>query len=517
MKDISIFNQVIGPVMRGPSSSHTAGAYFIGKIARSLLGDKVKQVEIAFDPGGSYARTYREQAADLSFACGIMGIELGDDRFFQALELAREAGLEIEFRVRTLDHPAHPNTTDIELISEKGDRLRLRAASVGGGSVEITRIEDWEVYFTGTFYELAIEAGAEVAQKIENILNTMAALLDKPGAQKKNNRVLLSVRSRQAFPPEFLSEIGRMPGVTRLWKIEPICPVVKKEPIFRSAADMVRLARERELSLGELALEYESEVLGLSREEVMLEARRRFEIMQRAVHLGLELEDERIQLLKPSAGKIFRLEKEGKLPGGGLCLRAAARAMAVMHINGKRGVVCAAPTGGSAGTLPGVLVTLLEDEGMSLERVLLALLAAGAVGVIVDSRATFAAEVAGCQVEIGAAGAMAAAAVVDAYGGNAEQAADASAIAFQNIMGSVCDLVQGKVEIPCHTRNALGAANAFLCAGLIMGGYENPINLDETIDAVYATGKMLPPELRCTALGGLAVCPSALKLGQNDL
>jgi len=107
---------------------------------------------------------------------------------------------------------------------------------------------------------------------------------------------------------------------------------------------------------------------------------------------------------------------------------------------------------------------------------------------------------------------MAAAAEVDAYGGSVQQAADAAAIAFQNIMGSVCDLVQGKVEIPCHTRNALGAAQAFLCAGLILGGYENPINLDETIDAVYATGKMLPPELRCTARGGLAVCPSALKL-----
>jgi len=107
---------------------------------------------------------------------------------------------------------------------------------------------------------------------------------------------------------------------------------------------------------------------------------------------------------------------------------------------------------------------------------------------------------------------MAAAAEVDAYGGSVQQAADAAAIAFQNIMGSVCDLVQGKVEIPCHTRSALGAARAFLCAGLILGGYENPINLDETIDAVYPTGKMLPPELRCTARGGLAVCPSALKL-----
>jgi L-serine dehydratase len=189
--------------------------------------------------------------------------------------------------------------------------------------------------------------------------------------------------------------------------------------------------------------------------------------------------------------------------------------MAVMHVNGGMGVVCAAPTGGAAGTLPGVIVTLLEEKGISREDAILALLAAGAVGVIVANRATFAAEVAGCQVEIGAAGAMAAAAVVDAFGGSAQQAADAAAIAFQNTMGSVCDLVQGIVEIPCHTRNAAAASNAFLCADLVMGGYTNPIDLDETIDAVYSVGKMLPSELRCTALGGLAVTPSALTLRQE--
>ena len=124
-------------------------------------------------------------------------------------------------------------------------------------------------------------------------------------------------------------------------------------------------------------------------------------------------------------------------------------------------------------------------------------------------RATFAAEVAGCQVEIGAAGAMAAAAVVEIAAGSAAQAADAAAIAFQDTMGSVCDLVQGMCEIPCHTRNAVAASSAFVRADLILGGYVNPIPLDETIDAVYAVGKMLPAELRCTTLGGLAVTPSA--------
>jgi L-serine dehydratase len=219
-----------------------------------------------------------------------------------------------------------------------------------------------------------------------------------------------------------------------------------------------------------------------------------------------------MKLLGPTAGKVFRAEADGRLPVGGLHARAAARALAALHVSNSMGIVCAAPTGGSAGVLPGVMVTLEEEKGLTGERAALALLTAGAVGLVVAARATFAAEVAGCQVEIGAAGAMGAAAVVEAAGGSAARALDAAAISLQNTMGSVCDLVQGLCEIPCHTRNAVAASSAFVCADLVLGGYVNPIPLDETVDASFASGKMLPAELRCTARGGLAIAPSAVSL-----
>ena len=159
------------------------------------------------------------------------------------------------------------------------------------------------------------------------------------------------------------------------------------------------------------------------------------------------------------------------------------------------------------------MITLAEERGLSREQIALSMLAAGAIGVIVAQRATFAAEVAGCQVEIGASGAMAAAAIVDAVGGTAEMPCHAAAIGFQNTMGLVCDPVQGMVEIPCHTRNAVAASSAFVVADLVLGGYLNPIPLDETIDAVYAVGRAMSTDLLCTAKGGLAVTPSALAMG----
>ena len=291
-------------------------------------------------------------------------------------------------------------------------------------------------------------------------------------------------------------------------RARPLMPVKRDRPPFADAAEMVQLCKRRDLSAGDLGVSYEAEVLGITEDEVIAEMVRRFEIMFASVEEGLRGRS-RMQLLPSTADKIMAADRADRLPTGGMHTRAAARAMAAMQVNGSVGLVCAAPT---AGVLPGVTATMLLEQQVSKRTIADALLAAGLVGMILAHRATFAAEEAGCQVKIGAAGAMAAAAIVEAAGGTPQQVVDAAAVCFQNAMGSVCDRVQGIVEIPCHTRSAVAASSAFVVADLIMGGYENPIPLDETIDAVYAVGKTMPSELRATSLGGLAVTPSALKI-----
>jgi L-serine dehydratase len=512
MEAISIFNHVIGPIMRGPSSSHTAGAYHIGRMASSLLGASPSAAVITFDADGSYGQCYRPQGADLAFAAGLMGWPVTDERFPHALESAAAEGLRITFAVCKLEAADHPNTVDIEMSAADGRRLRVRANSIGGGAVELTRLAEWTVHFTGDAYETAVEVQRGAEAQAQELLERDGALMERPESRTRGDLSLICARRHKRLDPESRTAMAALPGFRQMWASEPACFVPCGAPLFASAEEMVALARTKRISLGQVALEYESALLGLAQSEVLAEMLRRLEIMRQAVRRGLDPTLTGMQLLEPSAGKIALAEAEGRLAVGGLHTRAAARALSVMHVNSSMGIVCAAPTGGSAGTLPGVIVTLMEEKNLSEEQATLALLAAGAVGVIVANRATFAAEVAGCQVEIGAAGAMAAAAVVEAAGGDAGQAADAAAIAFQNTMGSVCDLVQGIVEIPCHTRNAVAASSALVCADLILGGYANPIPLDETIDAVYSSGKMLPHELRCTALGGLAMTPSARSL-----
>ena len=510
MKKVSIFNEVIGPIMRGPSSSHTAASYHLGKIIRDLLDENPKQVTISFAKNGSYAEVYQQQGSDLGFATGIMGKEIISDGFNDALQNAENSGIDIQFKVKEFKQKVHPNTISITGLSKDGSEIDIIAKSIGGGAVQVDELNSWPVHITGDSYEIIIEFDT---RKLDHIKSGLGGCEGIISANERSREAQSLITQKMSKPPDenTLKRLSETEGVSRVWCINPFFYAPIGEALFTSAQEMVSSAMEHNHSLGRVSLAYESTLLGISEKDALDEMYRRYLLMKSGVENGLKLQ-EGMQLLTPTAGKIMKAEKEGKLYTGGIHTRAAVRALAVMHVNSSMGVVCAAPTGGAAGTLPGVFTTLFEEKGFGKEEIALAMFAASAVGLILATKGTFAAEVAGCQVEIGAAGAMGAAAVVEVAGGSAQEACDAAAIAFQNTMGSVCDLVQGIVEIPCHTRNAVAASSAFVCADLVMGGYVNPIPLDETIDAVMSVGHMLPRELRCTALGGIALAPSALRM-----
>ncbi|HYG59540.1 MAG TPA: L-serine ammonia-lyase, iron-sulfur-dependent, subunit alpha, partial [Symbiobacteriaceae bacterium] len=165
--------------------------------------------------------------------------------------------------------------------------------------------------------------------------------------------------------------------------------------------------------------------------------------------------------------------------------------------------------------VPGVLVAAAERLGSSHEQVLKALWAAGGIGLIIARRATFAAEVAGCQAEVGAASAMAAAGLVELAGGTARQAEEAASVALQNSLGMICDPVAGLVQVPCFGKNAMGVGNAYAAADMVLGGYQALIPFDEVAEAMLRVGEAMPREVRCTALGGLATTPTGDRLKQQ--
>ena len=194
---------------------------------------------------------------------------------------------------------------------------------------------------------------------------------------------------------------------------------------------------------------------------------------------------------------------------GDVLHRAVTYALAVAEVNASMGLIVAAPTAGSAGVVPGVLLALGECRGLSDEQLLDGLFNAGAVGYLAMRNATVAGAVGGCQAEVGVAAAMAASATVELMGGAPEQCLDAGSTVLMNLLGLVCDPVGGLVEYPCQNRNAAGVANALIAAELALSGVKQLIPFDEMLETMYAVGRRLPIELRETALGGCATAPSA--------
>ena len=187
--------------------------------------------------------------------------------------------------------------------------------------------------------------------------------------------------------------------------------------------------------------------------------------------------------------------------------------MAVLEMNASMGLIVAAPTAGSSGVLPGVLLALQEEQALKDEQIYSGLLNASAIGYILMRNASVSGAEAGCQAEVGAASAMAASAVVEMMGGTPEMSLQAASIAISNLLGMVCDPIAGLVEAPCQSRNSIGSANAVICAELALSGVTHPIPFDEMTEAMYRVGKSIPFELRETAMGGCAGTPTGCTLG----
>jgi L-serine dehydratase len=267
-------------------------------------------------------------------------------------------------------------------------------------------------------------------------------------------------------------------------------------------------------SIGEAVVSLESEETGDPRADVLGRLFEALDVMDAAISTGLTGEARSRSGL--TGGDARRVSTDGPRLAGEDFTTAVAAALAVAEVNASMGRVVAAPTGGASGILPGVLLTVARRTAASRERVALALAAAGGIGVIIAAKASLSGAASGCQAEIGSGAAMAAAAAVELSGGTPEQAGHAASLALQGLLGLVCDPVAGLVEVPCVVRNATGAAVALAAAEMALAGVEFPIPFDEVAITMGSIGRSLPAALRETALGGLAVTPTARRITASE-
>ena len=279
---------------------------------------------------------------------------------------------------------------------------------------------------------------------------------------------------------------------------------------FKNAKELLELCQKQNLPISRIMLNREITEGEMPEEEALSRMARALEIMKESARTPIKTPVRSMGgLIGGEAGKLAAHQAASRNILGEVLEKAITCAVAVLETNASMGLIVAAPTAGSAGVVPGMLLSLQECHHFSDEDLVNALFNAGAIGYLAMRNATVAGAVGGCQAEVGIASAMAASAAVELFGGSPKQCLDAATIVLMNMLGLVCDPVGGLVEYPCQNRNAAGVANALIAAEMSLAGLSQLIPFDEMLETMYTVGKRLPAELRETAMGGCATAPSA--------
>ena len=508
---VSIFNDVIGPVMRGSSSSHCAAALRIGRLARDLMDGDLTRVLVEFDREGSLPTTHDSQGSDMGLCGGLLGMEAADPGVPTSVDTLRAAG--ITFDVAVVDtHDPHPNTYRLTLENDR-ERHTMIAISTGGGMMEVINVDGFDVSMGGDYFETLIfvdEHADEVAARVRSL---MAA--DEVHVIPGKGRHLVHVRGQENADSAVEIDLQRqVPGMT-MHRLKPVLPVRSRAGLtvpFTTAAELVAHAQGSDRRLWEWAIEYEMARGDLSEAEVLAKMIEIVRLLRASIAEGIAGTAYEDRLLGHQSGGFKQQLEAGRLLNTGALNRAVLYVTALMEVKSSMGVIVAAPTAGACAALPGACIAFAEELGKSEEDMARAMLAAGAIGLFIASQWTFAAEVGGCQAEGGSAAAMAAAALVTLADGTLPQALGAASMALQSMLGLICDPVAGRVEAPCLGKNVIAASNAASCANMALAGYDPLIPFDEVVDAARRVAGQMPREHRCTSLGGLATTPTALRL-----
>lgn len=280
--------------------------------------------------------------------------------------------------------------------------------------------------------------------------------------------------------------------------------------MFDSIRETIDYAVENKMSFADIMIQEEMELSGKTRDEVRETMKQNLDVMRDAVIKGSTGEGVKsvTDYTGQDAIKLAKYNENNHALSGHEMVEAVKGAVATNEVNAAMGIICATPTAGSSGTIPGVLFKLEKTHELTEEQMIDFLFVSSLFGRVVANNASVAGATGGCQAEVGSASAMAAAAAVSIFGGEPEASGHAMALAISNLLGLVCDPVAGLVEIPCVMRNAIGSGNALISADLALAGVESRIPVDEVIEAMDKVGRGLPAELRETGLGGLAGTPT---------
>jgi len=465
---------------------------------------------VEYDENGALKTTHSGQGTDMGLYSGILGYDIDDDRLQSFQEGLVAAGIHVE--VKYLDYGAeHPNNYRLTITNAIESHV-VEAISIGGGMIEVQKIDGAAVCIVGDYYELLVfYEGDSTSLQVELAKSRTIEFIED---HESNSVTFVEVKSAVDFDSDLLSTIAAIDSVQSVKVLKPVLPILSRADLkvpFTTSHEMIEYNQGRGLELWELAVEYESQRGNITANEVFEKMRDIARVMKKSIQRGIKGTEYLDRILPAQAPKLKAAIEAGILQDD-IGNRMTLYTTAMMDVKSSMGVIVAAPTAGSCGTLPGAILGAASFLELPEDEVVKALLSAGLIGVFIAAHSTFAAEVAGCMAETGAGGAMAAAGLTHLHGGNLAQALNASAKALGASLGLVCDMIGDRVEVPCLDKNVSAAHKALAATNMALAGYTDVVPLDEVIDTMFLVGESMPRELCCTGLGGLAITPTGQEI-----
>ncbi len=454
---ISIFD-IIGPVMIGPSSSHTAGATRIGYSAYQALkrlGDEPKEIKIKLY--NSFSDTGVGHKTDLALLAGCLGLKPEDEQIIQAKEVAQKKQVKFEVKWGLHSSDFHPNTAVIKLKGER-EKVQLIGYSLGGGLIKTFSEKNFKPYNHQSKEQLkdyfSLNNFTEKITTGRQFLQLVLAFEEK----------LAESRNYQDFLDEkIIDGIADTNNPPKISKIQINQEMYRRWQIMKESIDKGTKSRQRAAT-------------------------------------GL-FGDDANRILKSKLNLISPVIENG-----------ITYSIGVAEHNARMGKIVAAPTAGSCGIIPGTLRAMQEQFSFEDSDIVQALVVAGAFGAITARQVALAGAVAGCQAEIGVAGSMAAAAGTFLLGGNLKKMENAASLVLANLLGLTCDPIMGRVEVPCILRNGMVTSMVFSAIELALDGVDYYIPYDEVVSVMKNIGTDMDEKYRETSEGGLATTKTACRL-----
>lgn len=507
----SVF-EIIGPVMVGPSSSHTAGMARIGAMAYRIVAEQAAAIHLDLSP--KLRTTYTGHRTDAALIGGAMGFRESSPEIRNSIQIAHDRG--IQTWVDFLPEGKYPqNTARITVKTTSGVSYSVTGTSVGGGSIVISEVDSVSIRLQADAYHVVVWSEQPLESQTLPACENVQSGLSEKGLQVT---VLTFIHDPGAANVQALQNLA---GVRKVSAVAPVLEYGVSLPggkVYYSCEEACADAMEQKITLAEIAIRYEMARAGFDREAVVSRMYMHLEQMRKSVKQGQQKNELLYGLASgKDAAMLMKTVSAGKTISGGIVPTATAMALGVMEYNASMGCIVAAPTAGSSGIVPGSMIAVQEVFGFSDDQLVDALFVSALMGIIMAERdVSFSGSVGGCQGEVGVSSAITAAGLASLFSDDPNIIVHAMALCLKNLLGLVCDPIAGPIEIPCIKRNAVGVANAFISADMAVAGIKSFIPPDEVIDALVDVERRLPPELKCATIGGLA-CTCTAKCVREKL